>query len=145
MDWVNSEKYRLGLFGVKRDPSLSTQDRRMNDLLKRISARHVGVELYFDDLKRAQAFYTSTLGLPIADEDSRRYCKFDAGAAFICLERKGSESYRSQGKAVLFFEIPDLGAAITIIGEEAFVQRESTWAVLHDSEGHNILLLQQKQ
>ena len=114
----------------------------MNDLLKRISARFVGVELYFDDLKRARAFYSTTLGLPIADEDPQRYCKFKGGAAFICLERKGSESYPSQDKAVLFFEVPDLREAITIIGEAGFVHRESKWAALHDPEGHNIILLE---
>ena len=117
----------------------------MNDLLNRISTRFVGVELYFDDLKRARAFYSTTLGLPIADEDPQRYSKFSGGAAFICLERKGVESYPSQDKAVLLFEVPDLRAAITIIGDAAFVHRESTWAVLHDPEGHNILLLQRER
>lgn len=117
----------------------------MNDLLKRISARFVGVELYFGDLQRARAFYADTLCLKIADEDPRRYCKFDAGAAFVCLERKGSESYPSQDKAVLFFEVADLQKAISIIGDAFFVHRESTWAVLHDPEGHNVLLLQQEQ
>ncbi|HKV94459.1 MAG TPA: VOC family protein [Candidatus Angelobacter sp.] len=114
----------------------------MNNLLKNISARFVGVELYFGDLKRARVFYSGTLGLAVAEEDSQRYVKFNSDAGFICLERKGSESYPSQDKAVLFFEVPDLEAAIRQIGEALFVHREPKWAVLHDPEGHNILLLQ---
>jgi predicted enzyme related to lactoylglutathione lyase len=114
----------------------------MNDLNKRVAARFVGVELYFSDLKRARTFYADVLGLAIEDEDETRYAKFDGGAGFVCLERKGSESYPSQDKAVLFFEVPDLKAVVSALGEERFVQRESTWAVVHDPEGHNILLLQ---
>ena len=109
---------------------------------KTIGARFAGVELYFTDLKRARDFYSSVLGLPIIDEDEKRYAKFGGGACFVCLERKGSESYPSYDKAVLFFEVPDLRAAIRDLGEDRFVQREDTWAVVHDPEGHNILLLQ---
>jgi predicted enzyme related to lactoylglutathione lyase len=114
----------------------------MNDVLRQVSARFIGVELYFSDLKLARAFYADTLGLNISDEDEKRYAKFNAGAGFVCLERKGSESYPSQDKAVLFFEVPDLQAAISAIGEDRFVRRETRWAVLHDPEGHNVLLLQ---
>jgi predicted enzyme related to lactoylglutathione lyase len=117
----------------------------MNDLLQRISARFVGIELYFDDLDRARNFYAGTLGLNIAEEDMHRYCKFGTNDRFLCLERKGSESYPSMDKAVLFFEVPDLTAAIAVIGAKRFVQREKTWAVLHDPEGHNVLLLQRGQ
>ncbi len=116
--------------------------RRMSDFAKPSAAKFTGVELYFNDLKRARSFYADVLGLRISDEDERRYAKFDAGACFVCLERKGSESYPSQDKAVLFFEVPDLAAAVAAIGEDRIVQREATWAVLHDPEGHNILLLQ---
>ena len=115
----------------------------MDDLFERIHARFVGVELYFDDLERARAFYTGTLGLKPAQEDPQRYCKFEGIAGFICLERKRIESYPSADKAVLFFEVPDLTAAIATVGEERFVLCAGTWAVLHDPEGHNILLLQQ--
>ena len=59
----------------------------------------------------------------------------------ICLERKGSESYLSRDKAVLFFEVNDINAAVAAIGRERFVWVEPTWAVLHDPEGHNVLLL----
>lgn len=107
-----------------------------------ISAQFVGVELYFDDLPRARKFYLETLGLPVADEQPGHHAKFDCGAAFVCLETKGSESYPSRDKAVLFFEVPDLQAAVTAIGRDRFVKLESRWAVLHDPEGHNILLLQ---
>ncbi len=110
--------------------------------MKRIQARFVGVELYFDDLERAKKFYVETLGLEISDEQVGHHAKFDSGAGFVCLERKGAEPYPSKDKAVLFFEVHDLRAAITAIGEDRLVQSESAWAVVHDPEGHNVLLLQ---
>jgi len=106
-----------------------------------ISAQFVGVELYFEDLERAKKFYLDTLGLHLSDEHLRHHARFDAGA-FLCLEAKGSESYPSRDKAVLFFEVPDLEAAVDAIGSHRFVRSEPHWAVLHDPEGHNILLLQ---
>jgi hypothetical protein len=36
----------------------------------------------------------------------------------------------------------DLPAAITAIGQHQFVWVGRDWAVLHDPEGHNVLLLQ---
>ena len=110
--------------------------------METIGARFAGVELYFSDLKKARAFYANTLRLQISDEDPQRYAKFNTDAGFVCLERKGSESYPSQDKAVLFFEVSDLQAAIHAIGEQRFVERQEKWAVLHDPEGHNVLLLQ---
>jgi predicted enzyme related to lactoylglutathione lyase len=110
--------------------------------MKGIQARFVGVELYFDDLERARKFYIEILGLEISDEQVGHHAKFDSGAGFVCLERKGAESYSSKDKAVLFFEVLDLRAAITAIGEDRLLQRESAWAVMHDPEGHNILFLQ---
>ena len=106
-----------------------------------ISAQFVGVELYFEDLDRAKKFYLDTLGLHLSDEQLGHHAKFDVDAAFLCLEAKGSESYPSRDKAVLFFEVPDLEAAIDAIGPHRFVRSEPHWAVLHDPEGHNILLL----
>lgn len=110
--------------------------------MSKISAELVGVELYFDDLEKGKRFYTETLGLQVAEEEPGHHTKFESGSGFICLERKGSESYPSKDKAVLFFEVPDLAAAIKAIGEDRIVQSEAKWAVLHDPEGHNILLLQ---
>lgn len=110
--------------------------------MERIQPRFVGVELYFDNLEKAKTFYLETMGLEIADEQIGHHAKFDSGAGFVCLERKGAESYPSKDKAVLFFEVPDLKSAITAIGEDRVIQSEATWAVLHDTEGHNILLLQ---
>ena len=107
-----------------------------------IQAQFVGVELYFDDLEGAKEFYAGTLGLEISDEQVGHHAKFDSGAGFVCLERKGSEPYPSKDKAVLFFEVPDLRAAIAAIGQDRLVQSESRWAVIHDPEGHNILLLE---
>ena len=113
--------------------------------MERIQARFVGVELYFEDLERAKKFYLETMGLEVSDEQVGHHAKFDSGSSFVCLERKGAESYPSKDKAVLFFEVPDLKSAIAAIGRERLVQSEDTWAVLHDSEGHNILLLQRSQ
>lgn len=107
-----------------------------------IHTRFIGVELYFDDLRRAKEFYQETLGLSISDEQVGQYAKFDNGSAFVCLERKGAESYPSKDKAVLFFEVADLKLAVAAIGQEKLVKSEPTWAVLHDPEGHNVLLLQ---
>ena len=110
--------------------------------MTRIKARFAGVELYFEDLERARRFYEETLGLAVSDEQAEHHVKFDSGAGFICLERKGVESYPSKDKAVLFFEVTDLPAALHAIGPHKLVQSETKWAVLHDPEGHNILLLQ---
>lgn len=110
--------------------------------MERNQAQFVGVELYFENLERAKKFYTETMGLEVSDEQSAHHVKFDSGAGFVCLERKGVEPYPSKDKAVLFFEVPDLSSAIAAIGQDRVVQLELTWAVLHDPEGHNILLLQ---
>lgn len=110
--------------------------------MNRIEARLVGVELYFDDLERAKAFYSSTLGLEISDDEPGHHAKFNCDKGFLCLERKGVESYPSKDKAVLFFEVPNLEAAIRAIGKEKLLHSERSWAVLHDPEGHNVLLLE---
>lgn len=111
--------------------------------------RLAGVELYFDDLEKAKQFYRDTLGLKISSEAAGHHAQFDTGAAFVCLERKGSESYPSRDKAVIFLEVPDLRAAIEAIGGDRILQYEpdrrggrTPWAVLHDPEGHNVLLLE---
>ncbi len=113
--------------------------------MAKIDARFTGVELYFDDLERAKSFYRDVLGLGVSDEQPGHHAKFDNGAGFICLECKEAENYPSQDKAVLFFEVQDLAAAVTAIGRERFVRTEKTWAVLHDPEGHNILLLEKRR
>lgn len=107
-----------------------------------IQAKFVGVELYFDDLARAKEFYVKTLGLAVSDEQQGHHAKFDNGSGFVCLEVKGAESYPSKDKAVLFFEVPDLKSAIAAIGTDRIVEAHEKWAVLHDPEGHNVLLLQ---
>jgi hypothetical protein len=60
------------------------------------------------------------------------HAKFDSGLSFVCLERKGAESYPSKDKALIFFEVPDLKSAIAATGQDRLVQSEDTWAVLHD-------------
>lgn len=116
---------------------------------RKLDARLLGVELYFDDLQKGRSFYQDTLGLDLMDETAGHYARFNAGQAFLCVERKGSESYPSRDKAVIFLEVPDLAAAVEHIGRERIVelhlQGESDrqpWAVLHDPEGYNVLLLQ---
>jgi len=106
--------------------------------------RFAGVELYFYDLERARSFYREILGLTVADEEPGHYARFDSGGGFVCLERKGSEQYPSRDKAVLFFEVEDLAAARAAIGEDRFVHEAPGWAVLHDPEGHNVLLLERR-
>ena len=113
------------------------------------NARLIGVELYFDDLPKSRRFDAETLGLACLDEDKSRYARFGAGPAFVCLERKGVESYPSRDKAVLFFEVHDLTAALNSMGRERILEMaprsedgRPAWAVFHDPEGHNIILLE---
>jgi predicted enzyme related to lactoylglutathione lyase len=105
-----------------------------------------GVELYFDDLDRARLFYEKFLGLKLEDQETGRFARFGPDDAFVCLEGKGSESYQSADKAVLFFEVSDLSAAIESIGRQHFVASDVNgdrrWAVLHDPEQHNVLLFE---
>jgi predicted enzyme related to lactoylglutathione lyase len=68
-------------------------------------AKFAGVELYFEDLEKAKKFYAETVGLDVSEEEKGHHAKFDSGAGFICLERKGAESYPSKDNAVLFFEV----------------------------------------
>ena len=105
----------------------------------------VGVELYFDDLEEAKRFYAGTLGLEVSDELAGHHARFDSGSGFLCLERKGLESYPSRDKAVLFFEVSDLAATVKALGRERFVQIEAGWAAMHDPEGHTVLLLQKSK
>jgi len=107
-----------------------------------VQAQFIGVELYFEDLRKAKKFYEQTLGLTLSDEQIDHHAQFDSGGRFICLDRKGAESYPSKDKAVLFFEVPNIKSAVATIGREKFVHSEPTWAVLHDPEGHNVLLIQ---
>ncbi len=114
-----------------------------------ISARVVGVELYFDDLEEGKQFYGNTLGCKLLDEEEGHHAQFGVGDIFVCLERKGVESYPSRDKAVIFLEVADLAETIRRVGKEKFVairpegesQRRS-WAALHDPEGYNIVLIE---
>jgi catechol 2,3-dioxygenase-like lactoylglutathione lyase family enzyme len=110
--------------------------------MERIRAQFVGVELCFENLETAKRFYFETLGLEVSAEQVGHHAMFDGGAGFVCLERKGAESHSSKDKAVLFFEVPNLRSAIAAIGQDRLLQSELSWAVLHDPEGHNILLLE---
>jgi predicted enzyme related to lactoylglutathione lyase len=114
-----------------------------------INARLVGVELYFDDLVAAKNFYEETLGLDIFGQQPGHHAQFNVGQAFLCLEKKGVEDYPSRDKAVIFLEVPNVQAAVEAIGRQRFVHvgsgdesTQSPWAILHDPEGHNVLLLE---
>jgi predicted enzyme related to lactoylglutathione lyase len=118
-------------------------------LAGKLNARLIGIELYFDDLTQAKRFYQETLGLDLFEEEVGHHARFNTGPAFVCIERKGSESYPSRDKGVVFLEVPDLAAAVESIGRDRFLEMhprsESSrqpWAVLHDPEGHNIVLLE---
>jgi catechol 2,3-dioxygenase-like lactoylglutathione lyase family enzyme len=115
----------------------------------KLNTRLLGVELYFDDLQQGKRFYEETLGLELLDETAGHHARFNAGETFVCLECKGAESYPSRDKAVIFLEVPNLPEAIRCIGEERILEMvprgkdwRQPWAVLHDPEGHNIVLLE---
>ena len=111
--------------------------------------RFIGFELYFEDLKGATEFYRDTLGLDLSEEMAGHHAKFDSQDGFLCFERKGSESYPSSDKAVVFLEVSALQNTVEKIGRDRFLQIEpkgsgghAPWAVLHDPEGHNVLILE---
>jgi predicted enzyme related to lactoylglutathione lyase len=116
--------------------------------MPKLSARLVGIELYFDDLAGAKRFYEETLGLLLTGEQTGHHAQFNAGSAFICVEKKGIEDYPSRDKAVVFLEVQNLKDAVESIGREHIIRYEPdkdggrSWAVLHDPEDHNVLLLQ---
>ena len=84
-----------------------------------------GVELYFDDVEKAKRFYREVVGLTVLEEQSGHYARFAGGPVFVCVERKGSESYPSQDKAVLFFHVASLSEAIGRIGRDRFADRRT--------------------
>ncbi len=106
----------------------------------------IGVELYSEDLGRARQFYADVLGLPLGEEDPERFAQFAPAGGFLCLERKGVEDYPSGDRAVVFFQTPDLQQLVEKVGEARFARIErdvsTPWAVLHDPDGHNILIVE---
>ena len=113
--------------------------------------RVVGFELYFENLEEARRFYRDTLGLALSEEQPGRYVKFKGTAGFLCLERKGSERYPSRDKAVVFVEVANLRAVLNALSPERILQFHPSgagrppWAVLHDPEGHNVILLEARR
>jgi predicted enzyme related to lactoylglutathione lyase len=114
---------------------------------QKINARLIGLELYFDDLQAGKHFYGETLGLKLLDEEAGHYARFSAGEDFVCLERKGTDSYPSRDKAVVFLEVPSLAEAIRCIGDENTVTIHRAgegirrpWAAMQDPEGYSIVL-----
>jgi predicted enzyme related to lactoylglutathione lyase len=110
--------------------------------------RIAGFELYFDRLKEAKDFYRDVIGLELTEDDPAHHAKFDSGGRFLCLERKGVESYPSADKAVVFIEVGDLDAIVQKLGDRILQSgsrapgEAPTWAVLHDPEGYNVVLMQ---
>jgi predicted enzyme related to lactoylglutathione lyase len=110
--------------------------------------RIAGFELYFEGLPAAKEFYRDILGLPLTEDVPGHHAKFDSLRAFLCLERKGSESYPSADKAVVFIEVGNLDAIVQTLGDRILQSgsrtpgEAPTWAVLHDPEGHNVILMQ---
>jgi|GEM_PF-1289508 len=122
---------------------------RRESVIMSAKPRLVGVELYFDNLPAARRFYQETLGLELLEEEPGHHAKFEGQSGFLCLERKGAESYPSRDKAVVFFEVEDLQSTVEAIGIKRFAglgpkdkAGRIPWAVIHDPEGHNVLLLQ---
>jgi predicted enzyme related to lactoylglutathione lyase len=113
-----------------------------------LKASLAGVELYFDDLPAAKRFYEQTLGLRISGEQVGHHVQFGSGAMFLCLEKKGVETYPSKNKAVIFLEVPSVKAALEAIPPEHIVKESpgpEAWAVVTDPEGHNIVLLERSR
>jgi catechol 2,3-dioxygenase-like lactoylglutathione lyase family enzyme len=110
--------------------------------------RLLGVELYFEDLARARDFYCGVLGLSADEEQPGHFVKLGPEGGFLCLEARGLENYPSRDKAVVFFELTNLRSFVAAVGADRFVKVELTasppWAVLHDPEGHNVLLIESK-
>lgn len=118
-------------------------------LLARSSRASERVELYFDNLVAAKHLYQEKLDLKLTEEETEHHAHFDAGGPFLCVERKGVEEYPSRDKAVIFLEVPGLRTAVQELGATDIVRFEPgnskddfPWAVLHDLEGHNVLLVQ---
>jgi hypothetical protein len=74
--------------------------------------------------------------------------KLAGGDAFLCLERKGVESYSSAEKAVVFVEIQDLQATVAKFDSSEILGRglkaEQPWTAIRDPEGYTVLLLQKR-
>ena len=111
-----------------------------------LNARLAGVELYFENLGAAKAFYAETLGLPLQEYDPDHHAKFAAGDGFVCAEKKGVEDYVSADKAVVFLEVPSVRQAVESVGPPHVLRAELSgpkpWAAIRDPEGHTVLLLQ---
>lgn len=116
--------------------------------MAKVNARLAGVELYFNNLPAAKQFYEEILGFQVMDEAAGHHAQFDGASTFLCVEAKGMEEYPSLDKAVIFLEVPNLRDAVEAIGEDRIVKQQASakdrpaWAVLHDPEGHNVLLLE---
>jgi predicted enzyme related to lactoylglutathione lyase len=110
--------------------------------------RIVGFEFYFERLPEAKQFYHDVLGLALTEDVPGHHAKFGCTGEFLCLEQKGAESYPSSYKAVVFIDVADLGAMVRNLGDRILQNGSGTrgeaptWAVLHDPEDHNVVLMQ---
>ena len=101
----------------------------------------VGVELYFEDLERAKEFYLDTLGPRISDEQPVTRPSSVLMPRLSAWKQKGPSPIPPAIRPCFSFEVPDPPAAVTAIGQHCSARSQPRWAVLHDPEGHNILLL----
>ena len=58
--------------------------------------RLAGVELYFDDLPKAKAFYTDVLGLPMTEDQEGHHAKLETGTAFEPCNRSDRRTWCAQ-------------------------------------------------
>ena len=71
---------------------------------------------------RPNCFTRKNSASKLADHQPGHFAKFDSGTSFVTLEQKGSESYPSKDKAVLFFAVPDLEAAKDALGADRIIE-----------------------
>jgi hypothetical protein len=114
--------------------------------------RLAGVELYFPAESEAVLLRRARFAAQRRDARPSRAVRHQRR---LCLPgAKGAEIFPSRDKAVVFLEVPDVVAAVRKIGQAHLVHIEmgaqgdsgsaarASWAVLHDPEGDNILLLE---
>ena len=102
--------------------------------------RFIGVRTPFRRLRNSQAvlqYYRSDTNFGGTDRAPRKI-----RSKFCLPETQGAESYPSQDKAVLFFEVADLAALLDAIGKDKNVHCGRTvlarpaWALIHDPQDY---------
>jgi len=107
------------------------------------------VELYFDDLEAAKRFYQETSASTFfTSSPGITYSLKPAGHSYAWRRREWKNTLPAI-KPCIFLEVADVRSAGERLGKEKVVHFDvgnahggSPWAVLHDPEGQNVLLLQ---